>query len=86
LFSLQSQAPPARSGKTEAEIREEEELQLALALSKSEAEEKEKKKIQTTNQLLAQSNSRRSNAKEEDREPQRQQLVSTQANVLFYST
>ncbi len=47
LSLAQSQAPPARNGKTEDEIKEEEELQLALALSRSEAEEQEKRRPKT---------------------------------------
>ena len=42
----------AKSGKSEAEIKEEEELQLAIALSQSEAEEKEKQKLRSTSQIL----------------------------------
>ena len=42
----------AKSGKSEAEIKEEEELQLAIALSQSEAEEKVKQKLRSTSQIL----------------------------------
>ena len=45
---MKPQAPPAKSGKSEEELKEEEELQLAIALSQSEAQAKEEEKKRIT--------------------------------------